>query len=313
MKSNRMMLSARGAVALLPVILLACGGTYPPPQDLVNARAENVRAKGGPAAQLDPTDLHEADLALSKAEGAFADDPTAQTTVDLSAVATLKAMVAETTAVTMQANASQAASQAELKTVEANKLNAANAAVQSANGSLQASQNTLAQTQGALDQQRTETAAEHAQRMKAEAALKDARDTLSRIANVKEDNRGLVMTFQGESLFVTAKWDLLPSAMVKLDQVAQALRGQERKIDVVGYADNQGGATPYNQDLSEKRAAAVRDYLVAKGIPTDLIRSEGRGATQFVADNSTIEGRAANRRVEIVVEPKVGAVATSTP
>jgi outer membrane protein OmpA-like peptidoglycan-associated protein len=121
---------------------------------------------------------------------------------------------------------------------------------------------------------------------------------------VKDDDRGMVVTFQGETLFKTGKSDLLPAAMVKLDQVADTLRGQERKILVVGHTDNQGGNGAYNQTLSEKRANAVRDYLVAKGIPSDLIRAEGRGPTQPVADNTSVEGRAANRRVEIIVQPK---------
>ena len=311
MKTKTVVNYVRGAAVLLPVVLLACAGGYPPPQDLVTARAELVRAKQGPAAQLNPTDIHEADIALAKAESAFNDDPTSAVTTDLAAIATLKAQAAEVAAGTMQANAAQVTAAADLKAVEAGKLRDANGQLQATKGSLASTQNALTQTQGALAQQRQETDAERAQRVKLEAQLKDAKDTLARIANVKEDDRGLVVTFQGESLFVTAKSDLLPAAMVKLDQVAQTLRGQERKIDVVGYADNQGGASQYNQDLSEKRAAAVKEYLIAKGIPTDLIRSEGRGATQFVADNNTIEGRAANRRVEIVVEPKGKSVASS--
>jgi outer membrane protein OmpA-like peptidoglycan-associated protein len=92
--------------------------------------------------------------------------------------------------------------------------------------------------------------------------------------------------------------------MVKLDQIAETLRGAERKIQVLGHTDNQGGASQLNQTLSEKRASAVRDYLVSKGIPSDLIRAEGRGPNQPIADNSSVDGRAQNRRVEIVVEPK---------
>jgi outer membrane protein OmpA-like peptidoglycan-associated protein len=48
----------------------------------------------------------------------------------------------------------------------------------------------------------------------------------------------------------------------------------------------------------------VRDYLVTKGIPSDLITAEGKGAGDFIADNTSVEGRAQNRRVEIVVHPK---------
>jgi flagellar motor protein MotB len=296
MKTHTMMKSLLGVA----VVLAACGGTFPPPQELVNARAEVVRAKSGPAAQLDPADLHEADVALAKAEAAYADDPKSPVTADLAAIAALKAMAAEVTARSMEANATANQAQTNLQAVEADKLRAADSA-------LKATQGSLTQTQEQLDRQRQETATERAQRLRVEAQLKDARDTLSRIASVKDDDRGMVVTFQGEMLFVTAKSQLLAPAMVKLDQVAETLRGQERKIDVVGYTDNQGGVGQANQELSERRAAAVRDYLVSKGIPSDLIRSEGRGATGFVADNSSIEGRAANRRVEIIIEPKAPA------
>jgi OmpA-OmpF porin, OOP family len=57
-------------------------------------------------------------------------------------------------------------------------------------------------------------------------------------------------------------------------------------------------------DLSQKRAMAVRDYLVSKGIPQDLISGEGKGPADPVSDNNSVEGRATNRRVELVVKPK---------
>jgi outer membrane protein OmpA-like peptidoglycan-associated protein len=59
-----------------------------------------------------------------------------------------------------------------------------------------------------------------------------------------------------------------------------------------------------NMDLSQKRAQSVRDYLVQKGIPSDLITAQGKGPAEPVAGNDSIEGRAQNRRVEIVVKPK---------
>jgi outer membrane protein OmpA-like peptidoglycan-associated protein len=112
----------------------------------------------------------------------------------------------------------------------------------------------------------------------------------------------MVITLQGELLFKTGQWDLKPAAMAKLDEIAQALKGDEQTIDVVGYTDNVG-TRANNSDLSQKRAASVRDYLVEKGIPQDLIRAEGRGPDDPAADNNSVEGRATNRRVEIVVEP----------
>jgi outer membrane protein OmpA-like peptidoglycan-associated protein len=162
----------------------------------------------------------------------------------------------------------------------------------------------LDKTREQLDRQQQETAAERARRIDAEKKLQDARDTLSKIAQVKDEDRGMVITLQGEVLFKTNESQLKPAAMAKLEQIAETLRGAERKIQVLGHTDNQGGASSHNQQLSEKRAGAVRDFLVSKGIPSDLIRAEGKGPSAPIADNGSVEGRAQNRRVEIVVEPK---------
>ena len=73
------------------------------------------------------------------------------------------------------------------------------------------------------------------------------------------------------------------------------------KISLEGYTDNIGGEA-YNQDLSEKRAAAVKELLVSKrGIDGSKIQTSGHGASNPVADNATAEGRAKNRRVEILI------------
>jgi outer membrane protein OmpA-like peptidoglycan-associated protein len=277
--------------------LASCGGARTPPNELVNARAELVRAKQGPAAQLDPTDVHEAELALNRAEKAWGDDPDSPVTLDLAVIAQLKAQSAEATAGAMQATNQASQAQRDLQAWQSDQLRAAR-------GELSQTRGDLNKTREDLSRQTQETEAERKKRLDLEKQLQNARDTLARIAAVKDDDRGMVVTFQGETLFKTGKSDLLPAAMVKLDQVADTLKGQERKILVVGHTDNQGGAGQYNQTLSEKRASAVRDYLVSKGIPQDLITAEGRGPSQPVADNTSIEGRAANRRVEIIVQPK---------
>jgi outer membrane protein OmpA-like peptidoglycan-associated protein len=82
------------------------------------------------------------------------------------------------------------------------------------------------------------------------------------------------------------------------------------RIDVLGGAekwdlhptDSQGAATA-NQELSQRRARAVRDYLVSRGISADRVTSQGFGSNRPIGDNATAEGRANNRRVEIVVQP----------
>ena len=76
------------------------------------------------------------------------------------------------------------------------------------------------------------------------------------------------------------------------------------KLRVEGYTDARG-SDEFNQKLSEERANIVRSYLVAQGVKTDSINAVGLGPNMPVADNSTLEGRKKNRRVEIVVSGEV--------
>ena len=87
-----------------------------------------------------------------------------------------------------------------------------------------------------------------------------------------------------------------------LDEAAETLKANPNaKIDVNGYCDAIGGMR-YNQKLSERRANAVASYLEDKGIPSSQLMPQGFGKTHFVAPNDTAEGRAQNRRVELVPE-----------
>ncbi len=98
------------------------------------------------------------------------------------------------------------------------------------------------------------------------------------------------------------KYDIKPEWAVVLDEAASTLRAQP-SIDVVVEGHTDGvGSVPYNQVLSEKRAAAVKKYLIKKGVSPMRINSEGFGKLKPIADNNTDEGRAMNRRVEIKVQ-----------
>ncbi|HEX4476240.1 MAG TPA: OmpA family protein [Polyangiaceae bacterium] len=270
-------------------VVSACGGEQMPPKQLVDARTEFVQAKSGVAMQLDPTDVHEADLALQKAEHAWADAPDDPNTVDLAVIAQRKSQIAEQEALAMQANQQADADKAKADGMMSSQL--------------QQTRATLNKTQQQLQQETAASEAQKAQLAEMEAKLKDARDTIAKIASVKDDDRGMVITLSGEVLFKTGKWDLKAGAMAKLDEIAEALRGKEQPIVVYGFTDNVG-SRDNNMDLSQKRASSVRDYLVTKGIPTDLITAQGKGPDDPVSDNNSVEGRASNRRVEIVVQPK---------
>jgi outer membrane protein OmpA-like peptidoglycan-associated protein len=294
MKWNRVVIVA--APFAIATGLSACAGERIPPKTLVDARDEFSRAKNGVTIQLDPTDVHAAELALQKAEQAWNDEPDDPNTADLAIVAQRKAQIAEAEAAVLKSQQDTEAAKRELQAVMSSQL-------QATRGQLDQTKQTLNKTQDQLQAEQKAAEAQRKQLAELEAKLKDARDTIAKIAAVKDDDRGMVITLQGEVLFKTGKWDLKPAAMAKLDQIAEALRGKEQPMTVFGFTDNVG-TRENNMDLSQKRAAVVRDYLVTKGIPSDLIAAQGKGPDEPVSDNSSIEGRAANRRVEIVVQPK---------
>jgi outer membrane protein OmpA-like peptidoglycan-associated protein len=284
------------AVPLAVFAASACGGERTPPKALTDARDEYLRTKDGVAMQLDPTDVHEADLALQRAEQAWRDDPDSPSTIDLAVIADRKAEIAEATAAAMR-------SQQDALTAKQQGAALTSSQLASARGQLGQTQAQLGQTQMQLQQTQVASAAQAAQLQDMQNKLKDARDTIAKIAAVKDDSRGMVITLQGEVLFKTGKYDLKPGAMAKLDEIADALKGKEQPIVVYGYTDNVG-APDMNQTLSQNRAQAVRDYLVTKGMPQDLITAQGKGPNDPVSDNTSVEGRATNRRVELVVSPK---------
>lgn len=102
------------------------------------------------------------------------------------------------------------------------------------------------------------------------------------------------------TLFDFNRADIKPAGRQELDAVAQRVGSLSsvEGVRVVGHTDSTGPEV-YNQKLSERRAIAVRDYLVGKGVPADKIEAVGMGETQPVATNATREGRAQNRRVEV--------------
>jgi outer membrane protein OmpA-like peptidoglycan-associated protein len=283
---------------LLPLVsvVAGCAADRVPPKALVDAREDFVRTRDGAAIRLDPTDVHEADLALQRAEQAWRANPDAPSTVDLAIVADRKALLAQSEARVIEARNEAAQLHAQLEATKTAQLS-------STKQQLGRTEQALGATQMQLQQEEVAAAAQRQKLQELEASLKDARETIAKIASIKDDDRGMVITLPGEVLFKTGKHDLKPGAMAKLDGIADALKGKETHIVVIGHTDDVGTAD-HNQALSLIRAQTVRDYIVSKGIPNDLATAEGKGPSQPVADNTSVEGRAQNRRVEIIVQPR---------
>jgi OmpA-OmpF porin, OOP family len=108
-------------------------------------------------------------------------------------------------------------------------------------------------------------------------------------------------SLEGDSSFAKGSATLTPEAKKNLDSLVTKLQGVKvDKITAVGHTDNTGAAAQ-NDKLSKARAEAVKKYLASKGVDAKLISTDGQGSKQPIADNSTVEGKAKNRRVEIDV------------
>jgi outer membrane protein OmpA-like peptidoglycan-associated protein len=106
-------------------------------------------------------------------------------------------------------------------------------------------------------------------------------------------------------LFDFNKYTLKPEARERLARVSGiVLAYPDLKLQIEGYTDSIG-SEEYNQTLSEKRAEAVRDYLVSSGVGMNNVAARGLGKADPVADNSTAAGRKLNRRVEMIVSGDV--------
>jgi outer membrane protein OmpA-like peptidoglycan-associated protein len=132
------------------------------------------------------------------------------------------------------------------------------------------------------------------------AARQDLLTRLNQALPTRETDRGLVSEIGGVQ-FTTGTADLSSAARESLARFAGIVASYpDLKFAVEGHTDSTGSAQT-NQELSTKRAIAVRDYLIGQRVAASNIDAEGLGSTHPVADNATADGRAHNRRVEIVL------------
>ncbi|MFZ5890394.1 MAG: OmpA family protein [Myxococcota bacterium] len=293
----------RGILLVSAAVLVSACGAAAPPKELLDARAAYTRVEKGPAAQLAPAELDTAKQALARAEGAFNEDGDTPVTRDLAYIAERKALVAQSQAGIVQATRDREAIDKDFKKAQLATIDKTKAELEAERRAKEATKAEVARTQDEVARTKADLAKEQKAREEAEKRAAAAMASLAEIAKVKEEARGVVITLSGAVLFATGKSDLLPIAKDKLNEVAKALKDQGFKaITVEGHTDSVGSATK-NEELSRKRAESVRDHLVTQGIPADKIKANGLGSSRPVAENSTPEGRANNRRVEIVVTP----------
>jgi len=147
-----------------------------------------------------------------------------------------------------------------------------------------------------------ETAQQSEQRIENEKVAMRAQlsQQLNAILQTRDSARGLIVSMS-DLLFDTGKFSLKAGTREKLAKVAGILIAYPSlAVEVGGYTDNVGG-DEMNQKLSENRASAVRDYIVAQGVAIASVTAKGFGNTSPVASNDIASGRQENRRVELVV------------
>jgi outer membrane protein OmpA-like peptidoglycan-associated protein len=154
--------------------------------------------------------------------------------------------------------------------------------------------------------QKEQAAAEEARQAAARAEQEKAElrarliQQLNLILETRESARGLIVNIS-DVLFDTGQYTLKPAAREKLARVSGiVLSHPGLKLEVEGHTDSVGGEE-FNQNLSEKRAAAVRDFLLQQGVPINSVSARGFGKTMPAASNDTASGRQRNRRVEMIV------------
>jgi outer membrane protein OmpA-like peptidoglycan-associated protein len=121
--------------------------------------------------------------------------------------------------------------------------------------------------------------------------------------DVVRNGDNITLNMPGNVTFAFDKADIQPQFQPVLDNVANTLQQYNQTvIEVAGHTDSVG-SDQYNQQLSQRRAEAVANYLGSRGIMRDRMITVGAGETRPIASNDTEEGRAANRRVEITLVP----------
>jgi outer membrane protein OmpA-like peptidoglycan-associated protein len=268
---NTKLLTALG----LALAMAGCASTPKSNPTLESARSIVEAAQADPnAAKYAPLDLQTAKNDLAAADAAFArhDDVGIEQPAYL---ATQNARLAQLRGAAKADDARVAAGQAERDAIvlaaRTNQVDSANRATDAA--------------KIARDQ-----ATENSARLQAEVDALKAKPT----------DRGLVLTL-GDVLFNSGSATLSPGAGRNLDRLVQFLTEHpDRLVQIDGFTDSVG-ADSYNLDLSQRRADAVREVLLSRGITSARVGTQGYGKAYPVADNSESGGRQLNRRVEVVI------------
>jgi outer membrane protein OmpA-like peptidoglycan-associated protein len=253
------------------------------------------------------------DIARADAQTRYAEDQRAAISAQRDqarlAARTHEANVAEGQAAQARADANLAVGQAAVARAESDQQRVA---ADQARGAANDAQGQAAAARAEGDQQRV--AADQA-RGDADLANRAAANSAQQVSDLqmqvqtlqaRPTGRGLVLTL-GDALFSSGRAELQPGANGHLARLVTFLnRYPDRTVVIEGYTDSLGSAD-YNQGLSERRAGAVKSYLLEQGVSAMRLTSTGKGASDPVAGNDTASGRQQNRRVEVIISDPAAA------
>lgn len=314
------------AVAATLITLGACASNPPVSSALQGARSMYAQVQSNPSVNAHAAlELKEAGDALARAERAWKDDERQGQVDHLAYLAYQRSAIAQETARTRAAEATIRSATAERDRVQliartnearraemlaANAEQRADMARQQAEqaydtANAKAAQAREAEARAAAAAQKTRDAQAHAmaanqQAREAEARAQLLASQLNELAAQKTE-RGMVITLGGDVLFDVDQAVLKPGAMRSLEKVADFMkRYPDRKLVVEGFTDSTGSEA-HNDELSQRRATAVGEVIVAAGIDPERVITKGYGESFPVASNDNPAGRQMNRRVEVII------------
>lgn len=272
-----------GAAALIP-LCIACA-TREPPAELVDARQEVQQAtQDASVASNAGRELQEARNALAEAEQVWdgSGDAREEETEHLATLALTRVEVAREAARRRRAEQ------------EMRELGERRSAILLEARSLEAD---IAQTRATLLESRARAAEERAEDL--QERTEELASQLEEFETTRRDE-GLELTLQ-DLPFETGEATLKPGGTLQLDAIADVLAGHpDRQILIEGHTDDVGDEA-FNQQLSERRADAVKDFLVSRNVEAARIETRGFGESHPIASNDDAAGRQMNRRVSILI------------
>jgi len=277
--------------------LAACSLTRPDNSLLEEARGGYATAQSNPqVVTLAADELNQAGAALNKANDAWIKREDDALVDQLAYLAKQRVAIAQETGKQKAAEMAAASAGAERDRI---RLDARTAEADAAQRNAAASQRSAEASQRNAEASQRQSEASHRQAQDAEARSRQLEAQLKEL-DAKKTARGLVITL-ADVLFDTDKAQIKSGGMRGVQKLADILKQYpQHNVLIEGFTDSTG-SNSHNQELSDRRANAVRTALLDTGISADRIANRGYGPSYPVASNATTAGRQLNRRVEIIV------------